>query len=71
VLEAFGADSDDVVSLIYLPTQPGHLALLTDLQVLPQVQSHLKKKRKIGTGEWNGARLNYNITCRTNHHREM
>ena len=47
VPQAPGADDEDVVCLVQLPAEPAHLALLTDLEVLPQVQHHLQ-----GTNTW-------------------
>ncbi len=41
ILQAFGADGDDEVSLVDTPAQPRHLTLFTDLQVLPEIQRHL------------------------------
>lgn len=41
ILQTFGADGDDEVSFINASAQPIHLTLLTDLQMLPEIQCNL------------------------------
>lgn len=42
ILQALGADGDDEVSFINASAQPIHLTLLTDLQMLPEIQRYLQ-----------------------------